>query len=324
MDPRQELQAILRNVGGLRLGYRLMKESLHEHVRIMYTAENACWDYYTNEIETVKSPADNLRRSWELESSWAKEPHLFATLHDALLDPAKLNFMQIPMGQSTLATKALSLSWTIQGRRGWTMAKHSAPPDCYASILRPGDDYAEVRQTCAAKTKTQHENALALESARHTVADAQELWESCLYLDMRAVRLVMEYFRRDKYSPSSRDGRHLLMGLVATMADNKAVEDIHAPLRLATKGNCNLKLSSQTKQDVINHSDVLECRNIPHGVDVSKDPLPGLAKFMNDKHNQCSMPHCSGIGKLNNKSPVGPGDLKLNVMVLDSPTQLLL
>ena len=34
VDPRQELQAILRNGGGSKLGYRLMKEALIDHVRI--------------------------------------------------------------------------------------------------------------------------------------------------------------------------------------------------------------------------------------------------------------------------------------------------
>ena len=65
------------------------------------------------------------------------------------------------------------------------------------------------------------------------LADAKEVREACLYLDMRPVRLVLEYFRRDKYSASSPLGRHLMMGLVVLLADNKIAEDIHAPLRLA-------------------------------------------------------------------------------------------
>ena len=63
LDPRQELQAILRSGGGLRRGYRLMKDALYEHVCIMYISEHACWDHYTREIELIKSLADNVRRT---------------------------------------------------------------------------------------------------------------------------------------------------------------------------------------------------------------------------------------------------------------------
>ena len=181
------------------------------------------------------------------------------------------------MGQSPQATKTLHLSWTLAGKLAWTMSKHSAPFDCYSNILQPGDDHAEGRRANAALMKTHHENVLALESAMHEVPDAKDVWEACLFLSMQPVRVLLEYFRRDKYSPSSPQGRHLLMGGVATLADNKIVEDIHAPLRLATKGNCNDRLSRLTIQDVINHSDVIEARNINHRTAVSKELLPGPA-----------------------------------------------
>ena len=274
VDPRQELQAILRNGGGLRLGYRLMKESLIDHVRILFVAENPCWDYYTDELTRIKTPADNIIRSCKLGGSqWAQAAHLFETLQHTLLKTESLDFMQIPIGRSQKATRALHLSWTLSGKLGWTMSKHSAPPECYAAILQPGetDPAAAVRQACATELKTHHENVLSLEIARHSVADAQELWEACLFLDMRPIRLMQEYFRRDKYSPRSPDGRHLLMGLVGTLPDNKIVEDIHAPLRLASKGNSNDKLAAPSVQDVINHSKVFEVRGITHATAVPKD-----------------------------------------------------
>ena len=110
VDPRRELQAILRNGGGLKLGYRLMKEALREHVCIMFVVEKACWDYYTREITSTKSPADNLRRSWELsDNRWAAEPHLFATLRQTLLEFESLEFMRIPMGASIKGNKSVAL-----------------------------------------------------------------------------------------------------------------------------------------------------------------------------------------------------------------------
>ena len=99
VDPRKELQAILRNGGALKLGYRLMKEALHEHILILYCAEKPCWDYYTREITDRKSPVDGLRRTWQLcDGGWAREPHIFEILRHTLLELEQLGFMDIPNG----------------------------------------------------------------------------------------------------------------------------------------------------------------------------------------------------------------------------------
>ena len=42
VDPRSELQAILRNGGGLKLAYKLMKDELYDHVKIMSTYKLSC------------------------------------------------------------------------------------------------------------------------------------------------------------------------------------------------------------------------------------------------------------------------------------------
>jgi len=263
VDPRKELSAILRGGGGLGLCYRLMKTSLHEHVIIMANVEKACWDYYTEEITTVKSPADNLRRLWSLcFNQWASKHHLLATLRNSLLE--KLDDMHIPMGESSYATKVLHFSWSLAAHLAWTMSKHSAPFDCYAAILQPGDQHGPTRQRGATLLKTHHENVLSLERAVPTIRAAKQVWEACLFLRMQPVRLVMELFRRDKYADQSPDGRHLLTGALANLPDNKIVEDIHGSLRIASKGNSNDKLSNVTIQEIINHTHVIEARNIRH------------------------------------------------------------
>ncbi len=259
VDLRQELQSILRGGGGLKLGYRLMKEALQEHVRIMWVCEKASWDWYTCEVETTKTPAEALAYSVHMAiGAWAAEPHLWQTLQSTLFERQWLDFMEIPMGRSEKATRALHLSCSIVQRRGWTLSKHSCPPECHAPILKPGDEFAPLRQAAAATMRTQHQKFLSLEVARHTVADADDLWDNCLYLNMPPKRLVWEFFRRGKYSPASRSGRHLMFGLIATMPDNKSVEDVHSPLRVAARHNSNDKLSSANIQDVILHSKVFE------------------------------------------------------------------
>jgi hypothetical protein len=271
VNPKQELQAILKNGGGLKLAYRLMKTSLYEYACILTVVEQACWDYYTNELETCKSPSDNLKRSWRLCDKWASEPHLFKTLEQSLMNPVNLGFMQIGMGQSQRALDTLHLAWSLVAKRAWTCSKSSAPPDCYARVLQPGHENEDARQTAVDLMKRHHLNIMTLENNRHEKTEAQHLWNACLFLKMTPVRLVLEYYRQDRYSPLSKQGCHLMFGLMATMADNKIVEDVHAPLRLESKGNTNFKLSPSTIQDVINHSNVLEQRNILHEATVSKD-----------------------------------------------------
>ena len=42
LDPRAELQAILKGGGGLKLAYKLMKDELYDHVKIMSTYKLSC------------------------------------------------------------------------------------------------------------------------------------------------------------------------------------------------------------------------------------------------------------------------------------------
>ena len=97
VDPRKELQKILRDGGGLRLAYRLMQDALYVHVCIMYGVEHACWDYYTSEIESVKTPEDNLRSTWRLSRIWAAHPHLWQTHYRRhLFRERHLSILQTP------------------------------------------------------------------------------------------------------------------------------------------------------------------------------------------------------------------------------------
>ena len=164
-----------------------MKDALYVHVCIMYVVEHACWDYYTQEIERVNTPEDNLRSTWELSRNWAAHPHLWATIQETLiagtspLGTTNLEFMQIPMGVSEYATEALELCWTLVSKRAWAMSKHSAPAECYSEILRPGNEHEPERLACAAKMKLQHENILSLEQAIHRNDDARPVWKACFF-----------------------------------------------------------------------------------------------------------------------------------------------
>ena len=54
-DARAQLQAIVKSGGGVPLAYKLMSTAHHQNEKIMYVAEKACWDWYTEQTTKVKS-----------------------------------------------------------------------------------------------------------------------------------------------------------------------------------------------------------------------------------------------------------------------------
>ena len=87
-----------------------------------------------------------------------------------------------------------------------------------------------------------------------------------------------------------------MLGLLATRVDNKVVEDIHAPLRLATKGNSNDKLSSQTMRDIINRSNEMGSCGATHRVVVTKEAF--IREFANTPVKSQAMAHEASRHKL--------------------------
>ena len=43
---------------GLRLTHEIMQDCLYNHSRMIYVAELPCWEWYLEQVEKVKSPAD--------------------------------------------------------------------------------------------------------------------------------------------------------------------------------------------------------------------------------------------------------------------------
>ena len=105
-------------------------------------------------------------------------------------------------------------------------------------------------------------------------------------------------FARDRYSHASVWGRKVLLGHLATLPDNKSVEDVHQPLRLSSKGKMNKKLRCNVIQSVIEYSGVLEQRKVPTPSAVTKEVW--VSKFK--KYSRRSMAnrryHSSNAHKL--------------------------
>ena len=104
----------------------------------------------------------------------------------------------------------------------------------------------------------------------HQLDDAARLRGHIIFLDSDAVRVIFEFYARDNYAPTSKSGQHSLMGHLWTLADNKIVEDIHQPLRLDARANMNKRMSFSSIQNIINRSNVLKQRGIPHHCQLDK------------------------------------------------------
>ena len=195
-DPRAQLQQMLTKNGGIQLAYKLMKTDLDTHVRIMWVAEKACWDWYTEQVKNVKNASDTLAYSLKLcDGKWASEPHLWEITYNTLYDAKYLRYMDIPFGTSKKAAKAMSMQWQLKMRRGWTMSRHGLPPESYAGNLGRGD----LPDRVARQMRTEFKNVLALEKERHDNDFANELWMAMPFVDAPAIRLIWEFFARDGF-----------------------------------------------------------------------------------------------------------------------------
>ena len=245
-------------------------------------AENPCWDWYTEQVTTNKTPNHAFNYLMGLaDGVWQFQVHVWNTVNDTLHVSDNLKFMDIHPGESEEATKALSLTLHIVQNRMWTMTKHSLPPDSYATVASASSHIADG---ACATMKTEHQNLLALESVRRTNAAAQALWDDmALVAKSKPVRALWEFFCRDRYNRRSFAGTHLLKGLLWTIADNKNCEDTHGRLRLDARANMNKRIHRNRLQHLVNTSGVFEARGVPHRPGVSKQDFINHFKVLKPK-----------------------------------------
>ena len=292
-DPKAQLQAILKGGGGIGLAYKLMKSEMNRYVRILFTVQNGCWDWYTYEIENTKCPKHGFAYNMRLAGrGWQTEKHLWEIIAP-LQNPVRLRFMEIPLGESKWASALLALSFHTLSRRAFSLAKHSAPPESLVGVLAHS---MEAKTRALKELKAGHRNFLLLERRALESEDAARLRKDMIFLDSPVVRLMFEFHALDKYAPSSGLGQGAVMAYHWTLPDNKIVEDIHQPLRLNARANVNRKLSSRNTQDTILESRVLEQRSVPHPCRVDKSTWVSKfrkisSRYRRTKHNHKSSGH---------------------------------
>ena len=101
--------------------------------------------------------------------------------------------------------------------------------------------------------------------------DAEALRKDIIFLDADAVRVIYEFYARDRYNANSLAGSDAVRALLQVFADNKIVEDVRQPLRLIARANVNKKLAVRHIEDIILEAEVLESRNIRNPCRLTKE-----------------------------------------------------
>ncbi|CAE8673040.1 unnamed protein product, partial [Polarella glacialis] len=288
-NPRAELAALKNASGGLALAYKLMSADLQLHVKMLYTATQACWDWYTDQVKNVKTASDGFQNSVQMaHGRWAWSPHLWHTISHCLYNESSLEFMSMPgnlpddPAVQKLAQKMLMLVWHLISHRGWTLTRHDCPPECYASIASANRLEAQATMD---STQGAWRRVIMLEQRLHDLPAARLLWADLDCMKSQPIRLLFAFFERDKWRIESLAGRKLLAGL---LPDNKIVEDCHGQIRRESKANANQKLSISRIQDLV----------------------AWLERLIGGNHAQM----CSGFRWLQNYVPGGP--VKLDAALL--------
>lgn len=221
-------------------GKRLRIPDLQRDIKVLFNATNPCWDWYTQEVEKVKTPRDAFKVTMARSNgAWARDRHLQQTVEHTLYNQESLAFVglrpEASPDQAALAQQALNLTWHLLARRAWSMAKYSAPPDAYAQIgsRDPGCSASAVEAM-----RQDWDRLLVLEQRALDCPDAKELLEDIHFAAWSPIRLLFMFFQRDQWRPNSLAGRKLLRGLLYALPDSKIVEDPHVPIFLDEGVSC--------------------------------------------------------------------------------------
>ena len=297
--PAEELSALKSATGGITLAYKLMSSGLQRHTKILYTVSQPCWTWYTNQVESVKTPTDGFGYCMRMaDGRWAKEPHMWETIEHSLHDHNSLLFVGLPPGPPSLETnqianKVLMLVWHTVAHRAWSLSKHCVPPECFANVASPDPADAERGMT---SMRTAWKHLMMLEQRLYDLPAARQLWGDLDFAVAQPIRMLFVLFERDQWRAGSVAGRKLLNGLLCVLPDNKIVEDVHGAIRKESNANQNAKLSMSRIQDVVMRSRVFESRKISHPASLTKTAF--CSKYKSTKFARLANNHTCAKHKM--------------------------
>ena len=93
LDPRAELGLMKKTLGGFKLAYHLMTDSLYVQTHVLAIATRPLYTWYVDELASVKSPEDSVQASIALSlDRWQQAAHVQQTVA-ALLEESALQWI---------------------------------------------------------------------------------------------------------------------------------------------------------------------------------------------------------------------------------------
>jgi len=270
----RKFSAAFQKAGGLSLMYKCLSEQCYLDAWTLYLVQEPLWQWYSHQLHFIKSPTDGLQEVMRLSSEWQFEEHL-QLLAKTIMGPDCLKkfgwlvdmILESEKERDEFAKNAFDYALECLSNRCRTLSKYGAPPMSWANGLSHAPN---IQLESRKRLKSDWNRLLLVEMSEAPMAnslaeDLQLLFGAPERLLCQCLEAADFDFRR---APRSLE---LLAQLVGGFADSKIIEDLHSALRTATGPKGNDRLKGSAIQFVIENSDVLEARAIPHSCSVTKE-----------------------------------------------------
>ena len=239
-------------------GLKALKGSLTaevwEDAHIIYRVQMPMWNYFSEQIHNIKHPEHKITECMNVANdAWMQHPHLQG-LADAFNAHTWVDLEPWVGDKDSFLHKALTYASGCLSNRCQTMAKFSAPPECWIGLLASDNNVVNATRTVLLK---EFQWFKTLQSS--TAPFAQELSEDigvAFDLPSRYMCLLCHF--------DLASGIDLQRLLVGGFADSKVVEDIHQSCRVAVNPGSNKRISGASLQLVCQLCGVLEARELGH------------------------------------------------------------
>jgi len=99
--------------------------------------------------------------------------------------------------QDRVSDKVFQLCFNLGGKRGWSLSKHSLPPDCYAGLLT---NSAARRQRSADLMRADAQKLFVLEQrVANGDGDSKALRSDLICLEPAPIRMLLALFEQDRF-----------------------------------------------------------------------------------------------------------------------------
>ena len=267
-DPRKELDVLKSNTGGMALAEKVLTPWLHQNFRIYIHVSWACWNWFSDQVERVKTPADGVKQYWKWsKGQWIEEivdlfRNSFAS-HESLKDIGldwNCSRSMLPI-HVDVAQRIADFAFRLSGNRCFSMTRYEEMPYSYSGLLMSS---AAAKEAAMTRMKQDCELLYKLESVASTVPAAATLLDDTSDLFPTPVRLLFITFCRHKWNVNAVPGLRVLASMLEIIPDSKSVEDVHQHVRDLTRVSRTLCLHVINRQKACVDSTILEMRGIDH------------------------------------------------------------